>query len=132
MGYKHTYDTIYTHFQGITNNNYGFGRPFLLLNLCTRPPIFLPVHIRFYPSKCRMDGSQHKAMFQEDTFNQSCPLEIIDRIIQGMENFVTPLNIYLDLSKAFDTIETIIYALMYYNIKAPAHNCCENYLSNRK
>ena len=23
-----TYDTIYTHFQGITNNIYGFGRPF--------------------------------------------------------------------------------------------------------
>ena len=28
MGYKHTYDTIYTHFQGIYNNIYGFGRPF--------------------------------------------------------------------------------------------------------
>ena len=39
MGYKHTYDTIYTHFQGITNNIYGFGRPFffLLLHLLARP-----------------------------------------------------------------------------------------------
>ena len=26
MGYKHTFDTIYTHFQCITNNIYGFGR----------------------------------------------------------------------------------------------------------
>ena len=43
MGYKRTHDTIYTHFQGITNNIYGFGRPFFA-------PIFLPVHIRFYPS----------------------------------------------------------------------------------
>ena len=33
MGYKHTYDTIYTHFQGITNNIYGFGRPFFVLSL---------------------------------------------------------------------------------------------------
>ena len=24
---------------------------FLLLHFCTRPPIFLPIHIRFYPSK---------------------------------------------------------------------------------
>ena len=36
-----TRDTIYAHFQGITNNIYGFGRPFsLLLN-------FLPVHPYF-------------------------------------------------------------------------------------
>ena len=46
MGYKHTYDSIYTNFQGVTNNLCGFGRP-----LFTRPPIFLPIHIRFYPSK---------------------------------------------------------------------------------
>ena len=39
MDYKHTYDTIYTHFQGITNNIYGFWRPF-----------FAPVHPYFYPS----------------------------------------------------------------------------------
>ena len=48
---KHTCDTIFTHFQGITNNIYGFGGHFLLLYFFTRPPIFLPIHIRFYPSK---------------------------------------------------------------------------------
>ena len=42
MGYKRTYDTIYTHFQGITNNIYGFGRLFLLLQFFTRPPYFYP------------------------------------------------------------------------------------------
>ena len=41
MGYKHTYDTIYTHFQGITNDIYGFGRLFLLLHYFTRPPILI-------------------------------------------------------------------------------------------
>ena len=48
MGYKHTCDTIYTHFQGITNSIYGFGRPFFLLLHCfARPqPVF---HIRFLP-----------------------------------------------------------------------------------
>ena len=54
MGYKHTYDTIYTHFQGITNNIHGFGRPFLLLfvaihhpstHISTRPNSFLPVQM---------------------------------------------------------------------------------------
>ena len=55
MDYKHTCDTIYTHFQGITNNIYGFGRPFLLLhflpvhhpstNISTRPYSFLPMQM---------------------------------------------------------------------------------------
>ena len=61
MDYKHTCDTIFTHFQGITNIIYGFGRPFLLLH-------FLPVHhistspYSFYPSNGWVDGSLHKAM----------------------------------------------------------------------
>ena len=62
MDYKHTCDTIYTHFQGITNNIYGFGKPFFAPSFFTRPPIFLPVHIRFYPSKWQVDRSLHKAM----------------------------------------------------------------------
>ena len=37
MDYKHTRDTIFTHFQGITNNIYGFGRLVLLLHFITRP-----------------------------------------------------------------------------------------------
>ena len=45
--YKHTCDTIYTHFQGITNNIYGFGRPFFAPSFFTHPP---PVHPYFYPS----------------------------------------------------------------------------------
>ena len=40
MHYKHTCDTIFTHFQGITNNIYGFGRPFFAPSFFTRPPYF--------------------------------------------------------------------------------------------
>ena len=48
----YTYDTIFTNFQGITNNIYGFGRPFFAPSFffARSLPIFLPVHIRFYPS----------------------------------------------------------------------------------
>ena len=46
MYYKHTWHHI-THFQGLTDNIYGFGRPFLLLQFFTRPP---PIHPYFYPS----------------------------------------------------------------------------------
>ena len=44
MDYRHTCDTIFTHFQGITNNTYGFGRRFFA------PSFSLPVHQYFYPS----------------------------------------------------------------------------------
>ena len=41
-----TCDTIFTHFQGITNNIYGFGRPlfcsFIFYPSTTRPPYFYP------------------------------------------------------------------------------------------
>ena len=48
--YKHTCDTIFTHFQGLTNNIYGFGRLFAP-SFFYPSTIFLPVHICFYPSK---------------------------------------------------------------------------------
>ena len=57
-----TCDTIYTHFQGITNNIWFWKTCFLFLLLqffTTRPPIFLPVHIGFYPSRWWMAGSLH-------------------------------------------------------------------------
>ena len=50
MDYKNTCDTISTHFQGITNNIYGFGRPFFApsffypsTHISTRLYSFLPV-----------------------------------------------------------------------------------------
>ena len=44
-----TCDTIFTHFQGITNNVYGFGRPFLLLH-------FLPVYLFIFVFTRPNDG----------------------------------------------------------------------------
>ena len=32
-------------------------------------------------------------------------IEIVDRVIQNLDNNETPINIYLDLSKAFDTLD---------------------------
>ena len=61
--YKHTCDTIFTHFQGITNNIYGFGRPFFA------PSVFYPY---FYPSKWRVDGSLHKAIVLDIHVCVSC------------------------------------------------------------
>ena len=44
-----------------------------------------------------------------------------------------PINIYLDLSKAFDTLDhTILEKIEYYGIKAVALSLIINYLTNRK
>ena len=53
---------FYAQFQGITNNIYDFGRPFLFLHFVYPSTQFLHVHIRFYPSKWRVGRSLHKAM----------------------------------------------------------------------
>jgi hypothetical protein len=72
MDYKLKRDTIYTHFQDITNNIYGFGRPFFAPSFFTSPP----------RSKWRVDGALHKAMMvigdicgslgTDDTLNYHC------------------------------------------------------------
>ena len=63
MDYKHTCDTIFTHFQGITNNIYDFVRPFFApsffypsTHISTRPYSFIPVQVTgmgLYIKLCR-------------------------------------------------------------------------------
>jgi len=61
-------------------------------------------------------------------------LEIVDRLVNKMDNQETPINIYLDLSKAFDTIDHKILKnkLEYYGIKETSLNLFDSYLTNRK
>ena len=61
-------------------------------------------------------------------------LELVDRIITQMDKKETPINIFLDLSKAFDTIDhTILLAkLRYYGIHDTALLLLKSYLNNRK
>ena len=68
--YKHTCDTIYTHFQGITNNIYGFVRNCFVPSFFTHQPIFLPVHNGFYPSKPQVDVFLQKAMWRTNEWRK--------------------------------------------------------------
>ena len=43
--------------------------------------------------------------FKKNHATEFAVLELIDRITQSLDNGKTPVNIYLDLSKAFDTLD---------------------------
>ena len=65
MCYKHTYDTIYTHFQGITNNIYGLGRLFLLLHFVSVHPYFCPSIFVFTRPNDRWTGLYMKLLSEQ-------------------------------------------------------------------
>ncbi len=58
----------------------------------------------------------------------------MDRIITGMDKNETPINVYLDLSKAFDTLNhnILLKKLEYYVIKDTNKKLFKNCLTNRK
>ena len=61
-------------------------------------------------------------------------VEMIDRITQELNKRNTPPNIFLDLSKAFDTLdhEIMFYKLEYYGVTGPSLQLLRSYLSDRK
>jgi hypothetical protein len=61
-------------------------------------------------------------------------MELIDRVTTLMDKNQVPLNIYLDLSKAFDTLDhhILLHKLEYYGITDSALELLQSYLSNRK
>ena len=61
-------------------------------------------------------------------------LKLSDSIISKMDEGYIPFTIYLDLSKAFDTLnhEILLNKLRHYGIGGSAMNLIKNYLSNRQ
>ena len=73
----------------------------------------------------------HQYGFRSGHSTEIAALELTDRIITALDNHNTPLNIFLDLSKAFDTIyHTILLdKLLYYGIRGTAYNLLRSYLA---
>ena len=60
-------------------------------------------------------------------------LEVLYRTIAALDSNETPINIFLDLSKAFDTLDhnILLNKLNHHGINGTAVNLMESYLSNR-
>ncbi len=77
-------------------------------------------------------GSQYG--FRNKYSTECAALEIVDRLITEMDNGETQINIYLDLSKAFDILNhnIVLHKLEYYGVQDISLNLLKKYLNNRK
>ena len=76
----------------------------------------------------------HQYGFRKQHSTELAALELIDRTIIALDNCETPINIFLDMSKAFDTLyNTILLNKLHYSgIRGVSLNLFISYLQNRK
>ena len=93
------------------------------------------IYIQLYDYFTDNDLFSHSQYgFRSNHSTELAVLEVIDRIILDMDKGRLPVNIYLDLSKAFDTLDfnILLDKLRHYGIKGNENKLFENYLQNRQ
>ena len=71
--------------------------------------------------------------FQTGFSTEYATIELTDRIISNIDRNEIPFSIFLDLSKAFDTLDhtILLQKLNHYGIDGKDLQLCESYLTNR-
>ena len=72
--------------------------------------------------------------FRELHSTELAALELTDRLTQNLDQGKISITIFLDLSKAFDTLnhEILLNKLSYYGVNGTANTWFRSYLTNRK
>ena len=72
--------------------------------------------------------------FRKGRSTEHAIIELVDKITRAIDRGKYAIGIFLDLSKAFDTInhKILIKKLEYYGIRGISKDWFENYLKNRK
>ena len=112
-------------------NNY---RPISILPAVSK--IFEKVLLKQLHSHFENNNLYYKSQygFRKNRSTEHAALELTDRIITDLDNNKTPISIFLDLSKAFDTLNHNILhnKLKHYGIRNKSLDLCKSYLTNRK
>ena len=71
--------------------------------------------------------------FRRGYSTELAALRLTDHLTKEMDNFRMPVNVFLDLSKAFDTLdhEILLSKLTFYGVCDSGNNLFRSYLSNR-
>ena len=71
--------------------------------------------------------------FRRGYSTELAALRLTDHLTKEMDNFRMPVNVFLDLSKAFDTLdhEILLSKLKFYCVCDSGNNLFRSYLSNR-
>jgi hypothetical protein len=72
--------------------------------------------------------------FRDEHSTEYAAYELIDKLIQDLDKKETPVSIFLDLSKAFDTLDhsILLDKLQHYGVNGTALKLLTSYLENRK
>ena len=78
--------------------------------------------------------SKHQYGFRKNRSTELAVIELVDKITKAIDKGEYTIGIFLDLSKAFDTInhKILIKTLEHYGIRGICLKWFENYLENRK
>ena len=97
-----------------------------------RPISLLPAISKLFEKVLFYYGSQYG--FKKKHSTELAAAEVIDRVILKMDHNEIPINVYLDLSKAFDTLDhkNLLHKLHHYGIRGTCVALLKSYLSERK
>jgi len=78
--------------------------------------------------------TEHQYGFRSKHSTELAAIKLIDNIKYEIDQKHTPVNIYIDLSKAFDTLnfDILLYKLRYYGVADAAFDLIKSYLTERK
>ena len=116
------------------NTKFDNYRPISLL------PTFSKIYERVIHSQLKDYFTSNKLFnisqygFREKHSTELAAAELIDRIIKSLDSGKKSIAVFMDLSKAFDTIdhEILLYKLKHYGLADPALNLILSYMTGRK
>ena len=78
--------------------------------------------------------SDHQYGFRSKSSTSHAIIELIDKVTKAIESNEYTIGIFLDLSKAFDTVNhsILLRKLYFYGIRGNCHKWLMNYLTNRR